>query len=46
VFGATLLTILVATFHAASLSRANLDAQQRLVTQSWHLQQLLPKPHS
>jgi serine/threonine-protein kinase len=42
VFGATLVTIGVSAFHGASLARANLDAQQRLVAQSWHLQQLLP----
>ena len=46
VFGATVLTMLIATFHSASLARANLDAQGRLVTQAWHLQQLLPTPHS
>ncbi len=43
VFGATLLTMTFASFLGASLSRANLDAQQRLVAQAWHLQQLLPK---
>jgi hypothetical protein len=42
VFGASIATILVAAYHGTTLSRANLDAQRRLVTQAWHLQQLLP----
>ncbi len=43
VIGATLGTFVVAGFHAASIGRTNRRAQLQLVTQAWHLRQLLPK---
>jgi serine/threonine-protein kinase len=43
VIGATLATFVVAGFHAASIGRTNRRAQLQLVTQAWHLRQLLPK---
>ncbi len=42
VIGATLATVAIAGIHAAALGRSNRHAQQQLVTQAWHLQQLLP----
>ncbi len=42
VVGATLATVVVAGFHASSLARTNRRAQLALVTQAWHLRQLLP----
>ena len=42
VFGGSLITIAIAGVHAAALSRANIDAQHKLVAQAWHLRQLLP----
>jgi serine/threonine protein kinase len=46
VFGASLLTIMIAVFHAGALARANLEAQHQLVTQAWQLRQLLPVPQT
>ena len=43
VIGATIGTFIVAGFHAASIGRTNRRAQLQLVTQAWHLRQLLPK---
>lgn len=43
VIGATLATFVVAGLHAASTGRTNRRAQLQLVTQAWHLRQLLPK---
>jgi hypothetical protein len=43
VIGATIGTFVVAGFHAASIGRTNRRAQLQLVTQAWHLRQLLPK---
>jgi eukaryotic-like serine/threonine-protein kinase len=40
---ASLLTIVVAGVHAARIYRAGRDARLQLVTQAWHLRQLLPK---
>ena len=42
VIGATLATVAIAGIHAAALGRSNRNAQQQLVTQAWHLSQLLP----
>jgi len=42
VFGVSLAAIVIASLHGATLARANLDAQRRLVSQTWHLRQLLP----
>ena len=40
---ATLLTIVIAGISAARIYRAGRDARMQLVTQAWHLRQLLPK---
>jgi serine/threonine-protein kinase len=40
---ASLLTIVIAGVHAARIYRAGRDARLQLVTQAWHLRQLLPK---
>ena len=42
VVGATLTTFVIAGIHASSLARTNRAAQLQLVTQAWHLRQLLP----
>jgi eukaryotic-like serine/threonine-protein kinase len=42
-YAATIVTIVVTALHASSLSRSNLDAQHKLVSQAWHLQLLLPR---
>jgi hypothetical protein len=39
---ASLATIVVAGIHAASIAKASRHAQHLLVTQAWHLRQLLP----
>jgi hypothetical protein len=39
---ATTTTIAIAGIHAARIYRANRDARTQLVTQAWHLRQLLP----
>jgi type II secretory pathway component PulK len=39
---ASLATIVIAGVHAAAGAKARRDAQHRLVTQAWHLRQLLP----
>jgi tRNA A-37 threonylcarbamoyl transferase component Bud32 len=44
VVAASVVTIAMAGVHAASIARANRQAQQQLVTQAWHLKQLLPAP--
>jgi hypothetical protein len=40
--GASVVTIMIAGIHAARIYRANRDARLQLVTQAWHLRQLLP----
>lgn len=40
--GATLATFVIAGIHAASIARTSRRAQLALVTQAWHLRQLLP----
>jgi serine/threonine-protein kinase len=42
VVGATLATVVVAGFHAAAMARSSRSARLALVTQAWHLRQLLP----
>jgi hypothetical protein len=42
VFGGSFAIIAVAGFHAAAMARSSLQAQRQLVTQAWHLRQLLP----
>jgi hypothetical protein len=42
VVGATLATFVIAGIHAASIARTGRRAQLALVTQAWHLRQLLP----
>jgi len=42
VIGATLATVVIAGFHASSMARTSRHAQLALVTQAWHLRQLLP----
>ncbi len=42
ILGATVGTVVVSGFHASSLARTNRRAQLALVTQAWHLRQLLP----
>lgn len=42
VFGTNVLALWIAAFHASTLTRANIDAERRLVAQAWHLRQLLP----
>ena len=42
VVGATLATYVIAGIHASSIARTNRRAQLALVTQAWHLRQLLP----
>ena len=42
VVGATLATFVIAGIHAASIARTSRRAQLALVTQAWHLRQLLP----
>ncbi len=42
VVGATLATVVISGLHASSLARSNRRAQLALVTQAWHLRQLLP----
>lgn len=39
---ASVVTIMIAGIHAARIYRANRDARVQLVTQAWHLRQLLP----
>ncbi|HUS29771.1 MAG TPA: protein kinase [Kofleriaceae bacterium] len=39
----TVATIVIAGIHAARIYRAGRDARLQLVTQAWHLRQLLPK---
>lgn len=39
---ASVVTIMIAGIHAARIYRANRDARIQLVTQAWHLRQLLP----
>jgi serine/threonine-protein kinase len=39
---ASVVTIMIAGIHAARIYRANRDARLQLVTQAWHLRQLLP----
>ncbi|MBL0216525.1 MAG: serine/threonine protein kinase [Myxococcales bacterium] len=46
VVGATLATVVISGFHASSLARTNRLAQRALVTQAWHLRQLLPTTSS
>jgi eukaryotic-like serine/threonine-protein kinase len=41
-FAASIATIVMAGVHAAATYRAGRQAQQQLVMQAWHLQQLLP----
>jgi hypothetical protein len=41
-FVASVTTIVMAGVHAAATYRAGRQAQQQLVMQAWHLQQLLP----
>jgi hypothetical protein len=43
ILGATLATFVVAGINAARIARTNRVAQRQLVTQAWHLRQLLPK---
>jgi hypothetical protein len=43
---ASLATIVIAGVHAARIYRAGRDARLQLVTQAWHLRQLLPKTAS
>ncbi len=42
VIAASLLTIVMAGIHASSIARASRQQQHQLVTQAWHLGQLLP----
>lgn len=42
IIGATLATVVVSGFHASAIARATQRAQLALVTQAWHLRQLLP----
>ena len=44
VVGATIATVVIAGFHASSMARTSRRAQLALVTQAWHLRQLLPTP--
>jgi len=46
IVGASIATIVIAGIHAASISRTSRSAQLQLVTQAWHLRQLLPARHS
>jgi len=39
---ASVVTIVIAGVHSAGIAKASRTAQQQLVTQAWHLQQLLP----
>jgi hypothetical protein len=41
---ATVATFVMAGIHASRSHRTSQEAQRQLVTQAWHLQQLLPKP--
>jgi hypothetical protein len=42
VFAATIAALAMAAVHSTIMGRAKRDAQHRLVTQAWHLAQLLP----
>jgi len=42
-FGVSVAVIVIATLHAGTMARANRSARDQLVSQAWHLRQLLPR---
>jgi serine/threonine-protein kinase len=41
-FGVSVAVIVISTLHAGTIARANRSARDQLVSQAWHLRQLLP----